>query len=215
MSHFTAGCPYPHDQCKCYTAQSWSPGAEQPEDARCVNCNQSHGPAVGGSESQVAPGQPADGERSAPPTDLDWMETVPDSLVNDIYADLGLLLNIDGHDDKASDWLTDIVSTALRHVGRELLARDAAYESVFEELRQHVGRLTRERSEWEANEQEQHREVLRLQAMVDRYDRFFDDAFPDDPFLKGSLDGEWDAFQARDSGHAIAPDEPRASGSSS
>lgn len=69
MSHFTAGCPYPHDQCKCYTAQSWSPGAEQPEDARCVNCNQSHGPAVGGSESRVAPGQPADGERSAPPTD--------------------------------------------------------------------------------------------------------------------------------------------------
>lgn len=83
----------------------------------------------------------------------------------------------------------------------------------YSELRQDVGRLTRERSEWEANEQEQYREVLRLQAIVDRYDRFFDDAFPDDPFLKGSLDGEWDAFQARDSGHAIAPDEPRASGS--
>ena len=43
-------------------------------------------------------------------------------------------------------------------------------------------------------------QVQRLRAVVDRYDAFFDDAFPDDPFLKGSLDGEWDAFQRRHGG---------------
>jgi len=197
MSHFTAGCPYPYDQCKCYTARSWSPGAENPEDAHCVNCGMTHGPAVGGSESRVAPGQPADGERSAPPTDLDWMEAVPDGLISDLHAELGLLLSVDGHNDEAVDWLNDIVSTVLRLVGNELLVREAAYDRVLDGLRDSVGRLTRERDEWEANEQEQYREVQRLQAIVDRYDAFFDDAFPDDPYLKGCLDGEWDAFERR------------------
>lgn len=36
----------------------------------------------------------------------------------------------------------------------------------YSELRQDVGRLTRERDEWEANEQEQYREVLLLQGLV-------------------------------------------------
>lgn len=41
----------------------------------------------------------------------------------------------------------------------------------YSELRQDVGRLTRERDEWEANEQEQHREVLRLDAENSRLRR--------------------------------------------
>jgi hypothetical protein len=69
------GSPTP---CENYTARSWSPGSERPEDARCVNCGKTHGPAVGGSESRVAPGQPADGERSAPPTDLGADHGSPD-----------------------------------------------------------------------------------------------------------------------------------------
>lgn len=145
-------------------------------------------------------GRPVDGERSASPTDLGWMEAVPDGLISDLHAELGLLLSVDGHNDEAVDWLNGIVSTVLRLVGNELLVREAAYDGVLDGLRDSVGRLTRERDEWEANEQEQYREVQRLQAMVDRYDAFFDDAFPDDPFLKGSLDGEWDAFQRRHGG---------------
>lgn len=145
MSHFTAGCPYPHDQCKC--------------------C------------------QPADEGQSRPPADL--VTTVAHAI-----------REIDGG--YADDW-SDCAEVAVNAV-RSWDAHHAVLaerDDAIELLRQDVGRLTRERDEWEANEQEQYREVQRLQAMVDRYDAFFDDAFPDDPFLKGSLDGEWDAFQRR------------------
>jgi hypothetical protein len=148
MSHFTAGCPYPHDQCKC--------------------C------------------QPADEGQSRPPADL--VTTVAHAI-----------REIDGG--YADDW-SDCAQVAIDAV-RSWDAMHAVWgerDDVIELLRQDVGRLTRERDEWEANEQEQYREVQRLQAMVDRYDAFFDDAFPDDPFLKGSLDGEWDAFQRRHGG---------------
>jgi hypothetical protein len=42
--------------------------------------------------------------------------------------------------------------------------------------------------------------VERLRVQVNRYDTFFDAAFPDDPYLKGCLDGEWDAFVRREQG---------------
>lgn len=48
----------------------------------------------------------------------------------------------------------------------------------YSELRQDVGRLTRERDEWEANEQEQYREVQRLQAELDRLRSALRGAFP-------------------------------------
>ena len=50
-----------------------------------------------------------------------WVEAVPDHLVDDIYSELGLMLGIDGNDDEATDWLTDIVSTITPYVGRVLL----------------------------------------------------------------------------------------------
>ena len=113
MSHFTAGCPYPHDQCKC--------------------C------------------QPADEERSAPPTDL-------------VTAVAHAISEIDGG--YADDW-SDCAQVAVDAV-RSWDARHAvlAEHDVIELLRQDVARLTRERNEWEANEQEQYREVLLLQGLV-------------------------------------------------
>ncbi|HET7734368.1 MAG TPA: hypothetical protein VFK52_00215 [Nocardioidaceae bacterium] len=114
MSHFTAGCPYPHDQCKC--------------------C------------------QPADEGRSAPPADL--VTTVAHAI-----------REIDGgYDD---DW-SDCAQVAIDAV-RSWDAMHAVWserDDVIELLRQDVGRLTRERDAWEANEQEQYREVLLLQAVV-------------------------------------------------
>ena len=150
MSHFTAGCPYPHDQCKC--------------------C------------------QPADEGRSAPPADL--VTTVAHAI-----------REIDGG--YADDWSDCAAEHAV------LAERD----DMIDMLRQDVGRLTRERDEWEANEQEQYREVERLRAQVDLYDHFFDEAFPDDPFLKGSLDGEWDAFQRRHNGSRKRHANPSENGS--
>lgn len=41
-------------------------------------------------------------------------------------------------------------------------------------------------------------EVERLGEQVDWWDRFKDEAFADDPFLKGSFDAEYDAWRARD-----------------
>ena len=74
----------------------------------------------------------------------------------------------------------------------------------YDDLRQDVGRLTRERNEWEANEQEQYREVLLLQAVVRK-------TLPHHcPEL---TDGEVAAVQrAFDNGHAIVPESSLDSG---
>ena len=144
MSHFTAGCPFPHDQCKC--------------------CAEPHGPAVGGSESRVALGQPADGERSAPPTDL-------------VTAVADAIRDIDGG--YADDW-SDCAQVAVDAVRSwdAMYAVSSERDDAIELLRQDVARLTRERNEWEANERDQYRKVLELRAELDRMQRMLGRAFP-------------------------------------
>lgn len=154
MSHFTAGCPYPYDQCKC--------------------C------------------QPADEERSAPPADL--ITTVAHAI-----------REIDGG--YADDW-SDCAQVAVDAV-RSWDARHAALaerDDAIELLRQDVAWRTRERDEWEANEQEQYREVLLLQAVVRKV---LPHHCPSE-----LTDGEAAAIRrAFDNGHAETPESSPASGS--
>lgn len=49
----------------------------------------------------------------------------------------------------------------------ELRAENERLTDIVDDLRSDVGRLTRERDEWEANEQTQAREVERLNAVID------------------------------------------------
>jgi hypothetical protein len=67
-----------------------------------------------------------------------------------------------------------------------------------ERLRDDIGRLTRERDEWEANEQEQFREVERLRKVLEWYSQ--EDNWVTHPVSYGGLDYSYESKASTDRG---------------